>query len=381
MSTSAALLAAISANPDDDTARLVYADFLDDQGNESDSARAEFIRAQVALARPAQRGEAKTRRELLSRAKRLLKKHGTEWAAPVFDALGTPADKYRRHLDYDEWDRGFVESLTFENVAGFRERAPAVARLAPLCAIGLRAFNDADVIALAAEPLLNGVSRLRLFGDARELSFGDEAAAALAASPHLARIEALDLTQNRLTTAGVRALAHAPHLSRLARLRLYGNEVSDETYAMLVASPLGARMAEWQVNGSFGVTAEAARVLAGATHLAHLTKLSFDNTALTDAGVEALCAAPHLASVRDLDFYCSNVHTGAAVAVARAPVFAELERLSFEKSWIGAEGARALCRSKFLKKLKALELFSAVPDSSRRALVKRFGRKVEFGRT
>src|SRR5689334_14335378 len=38
---------AIVANPDDDTHRLVLADWLDDQG---DSARAEFIRAQCALA-------------------------------------------------------------------------------------------------------------------------------------------------------------------------------------------------------------------------------------------------------------------------------------------------------------------------------------------
>lgn len=381
MSTSAALLAAVAAHPDDDTARLVFADFLDEQGTESDSARAAFVRAQVELARPAARGEAAKRRELLALAKRLVKKYGTEWAAPVFDALGTPNEKHRRHLDYDDWDRGFLASLTFENVAAFRARGPAVARLAPLCAIGLRAFNDADVIALAAEPLMQGVSRVRLFGDTSKQAFGDEAAAALAASPFLAGARELDLTQNRLTTTGVRALAHSPHLANLKCLRLYGNDVGDDTYAMLVASPLAARMAEWEVNGSFAVTDEAARVLAGATHLAHLTKLSFDNTRVGDAGAEALGTARHLASVRELDFYNSSAGPGAAAAVARSPVFADLERLSFEKSWIGSEGARALCRSKYLKKLKALELFAAVPEASERALKKRFGRTVEFGRT
>jgi uncharacterized protein (TIGR02996 family) len=371
MSTAAALLAAIAAHPDDDTARLVYADFLDEQGSESDSARAALVRAQVELARPAQRGEATKRRELLALAKRLLKKHGTEWAAPVFDALGTPNDKYRRHLDYNEWDRGFLAHLTFENVAALRARGAAVAALTPLCEIGLRAYTDADVIALAAEPLLQGVSRVRLFGDARNNGFGDEAAAALAASPHLAGVREFDLTQNRLTTTGVRALAHSPHLTNLARLRLYGNAVNDETYAMLVASPLAARMTAWEVNGRFEVTDGAARALAAATHLTHITKLSFDNTRVGDAGAEALCAAPHLASVRELDFYNSSAGAGAAAAVARAPVFADLERLSFEKSWIGSEGSRALCRSKY----------AAVPDSCARALTKRFGRAVAFGRT
>jgi uncharacterized protein (TIGR02996 family) len=46
--TELSLLAGICAEPADDTARLVFADFLDEQGRRE---RAEFIRAQVALAR------------------------------------------------------------------------------------------------------------------------------------------------------------------------------------------------------------------------------------------------------------------------------------------------------------------------------------------
>jgi uncharacterized protein (TIGR02996 family) len=44
----AAFLEAIADNPDDDTPRLVYADWLDDHG---DAHRAEFIRVQCELAR------------------------------------------------------------------------------------------------------------------------------------------------------------------------------------------------------------------------------------------------------------------------------------------------------------------------------------------
>lgn len=46
-----AFLAGILANPDADLPRLAYADWLDEQGNEGDSARAEFIRLQCELVR------------------------------------------------------------------------------------------------------------------------------------------------------------------------------------------------------------------------------------------------------------------------------------------------------------------------------------------
>lgn len=46
-----ALMAAVRAHPDDDTPRLVCADWFEDQGGESNAARAAFIRTQVARAR------------------------------------------------------------------------------------------------------------------------------------------------------------------------------------------------------------------------------------------------------------------------------------------------------------------------------------------
>jgi uncharacterized protein (TIGR02996 family) len=45
-----ALMAAIIANPDEDTPRLALADWLDEHGDKHDRARAEFIRLQCELA-------------------------------------------------------------------------------------------------------------------------------------------------------------------------------------------------------------------------------------------------------------------------------------------------------------------------------------------
>jgi uncharacterized protein (TIGR02996 family) len=49
MSEEQALLRAICEDPDDDTVRLVYADWLEERGEPDEVARAEFIRVQVAL--------------------------------------------------------------------------------------------------------------------------------------------------------------------------------------------------------------------------------------------------------------------------------------------------------------------------------------------
>src|SRR5215471_10058848 len=46
-----ALLAAIIAEPDEDTPRLAFADWLDEQGGRPNAFRAEFIRTEVALTR------------------------------------------------------------------------------------------------------------------------------------------------------------------------------------------------------------------------------------------------------------------------------------------------------------------------------------------
>src|SRR5688572_25329619 len=50
MTENEALLAAIVADPDDDLPRLAYADWLEENGNEADRDRAEFIRVQCQLA-------------------------------------------------------------------------------------------------------------------------------------------------------------------------------------------------------------------------------------------------------------------------------------------------------------------------------------------
>src|SRR5690348_16398358 len=106
-----AFLQRIRAYPDDDTPRLIFADWLEEQGDEAAAARAKFIRVQIALARldedaagdepPPRRSERASARAALTAANRdLLNAYREEWSAP-FRGL-TTAHEFRR---------GFVEKV------------------------------------------------------------------------------------------------------------------------------------------------------------------------------------------------------------------------------------------------------------------------------
>src|SRR5688572_20997900 len=74
-----AFLADIIANPDDDGPRLVYADWLEDNGQPE---RAEFIRLQIELSRLPEH-DGPRRAELEARERQLLEEHGEEWTGPL----------------------------------------------------------------------------------------------------------------------------------------------------------------------------------------------------------------------------------------------------------------------------------------------------------
>jgi len=98
MSTEAALLRAIRETPEDDTARLVYADLVEEEG---DPDRGEFIRVQIALANTPETDPA--RRALEDREHELLAEHESRW-------LGVPTDS--DGLTAWQFVRGFVDDVS-----------------------------------------------------------------------------------------------------------------------------------------------------------------------------------------------------------------------------------------------------------------------------
>jgi uncharacterized protein (TIGR02996 family) len=78
----AALIAGILEAPDDDAPRLVFADWLEEQGGEENTARAEFIRVQIARAKLPQ--EDGRHSALQARELRLLKRYAPAWHGSHF---------------------------------------------------------------------------------------------------------------------------------------------------------------------------------------------------------------------------------------------------------------------------------------------------------
>src|SRR4051812_38017921 len=105
-----ALLRAVCANPDDDIPRLVFADWLQENGDE---ARAEFIRLQVQMARLESRAQDDwpAWQRLCAREQELRSEHDEKWWADLPDTQGFKMG--RRFV------RGFVESVHVFNWTAF----------------------------------------------------------------------------------------------------------------------------------------------------------------------------------------------------------------------------------------------------------------------
>jgi len=117
-----ALLAAIRARPADDTARLVFADWLDEHG---EPPRAEFIRLQIEAARLAPHDPRV--QEIEDRTALLIGHRRKEWEGPVRDLLPGARLEFRR---------GFVDSVVTD-AALFLRHADELFAAAPLSRIEL----------------------------------------------------------------------------------------------------------------------------------------------------------------------------------------------------------------------------------------------------
>jgi uncharacterized protein (TIGR02996 family) len=195
-----ALLAAVVAHPDDDTPRLVFADWLDDHGEPD---RAEFIRAQCQLATTAP--DDASRASLEARERAHLTRHATAWTAP---RLAFP---------------GRIESTPFESLEGYRSvfrrgfvEAVQFTRLPPEA---LRPGGEFESV-FAAHPV-------------RDITFyhlAEGVLTALAGRRELARVESLSLRHSHPQNgppdeaarreAEVERLLAAPGLTRLTALAI-----------------------------------------------------------------------------------------------------------------------------------------------------------------
>src|SRR5882672_7014009 len=162
MSDEQALLAAIFAHPEEDTPRLVYADWLDEQGGESNAARAEYIRLEIEHARNfPERQWSKEKADAQKRASELFAKHHRDW----FGALYGRRSLLRGAQASVQYRRGFPYEVYANNPAGFIAAVgEALLRVAPITDLILNDIDDHTLSVLLNRPWLSRLRSLQLSG-------------------------------------------------------------------------------------------------------------------------------------------------------------------------------------------------------------------------
>jgi uncharacterized protein (TIGR02996 family) len=328
------LRAAIVAQPDEDTPRLVYADWLDEHG---DPDRAAFIRLRVREAQVPVNGPEYN--DIWRQVHPLYRKNEDRWLADLPPVL-------RRRASVYQFKRGFLTSLrvTAAQVPRIPKRAWARHPIQELELDEVTGRLD-QVLAL---PQLNRIRYLRLLAWQPTKGLLASDLAALAACPNLTGLRELSVS----TAVGnpiAGALARCPSLRGLTSLWLSDDNLDDDGVALLTeAGADNLRRLKGLGLESRRIRAGTARALAGAAALAALEKLNIDRSSaadpgqIGDEGVAALARSPHLAGLRDLWLRFQGIGPEGARALAATPYLTRLRTLDLGGNRPGAAGVRAL---------------------------------------
>jgi uncharacterized protein (TIGR02996 family) len=229
----------ILENAEDDAPRLVYADWLDDQGRVE---RAELIRVQCELARLDRYDPLWPRQR--RRQDELLAAHGQQWVEDL--GLG--------ELEEPRFRRGFVEHAAFNDCLEYLAQAGRLLQRVPLSGATFGALVDVDderEAAVGLRKLLGSkyVRPLRRLEFHTTQDFPREGLALFSRLPSRACLEELDLSDNDLNDGDVEVLARCPTLARLRVLNLGYNDFTAEGVHHLAASPHVAGLRELNLDG------------------------------------------------------------------------------------------------------------------------------------
>jgi uncharacterized protein (TIGR02996 family) len=315
------LFRAILEDPDDDTPRLVYADWLDEHGEPE---RAELIRMQIALAGGGLTG--KRRRALVAREAELLAEHAEEWVEPLADFISdwsAPPYLFRR---------GFVDEIEAEGET-LIESGHELFAAAPIRAVRLP--DEEDFAGLARCKHLLRLRSIDLTASGLSRNFGP---ARLFQSRYLANLTTLlacGYDDNcHLDVAGIRGIVGSKYLGNLKHLDVGANWFGPKGTVELLK----------------------------ATNLASLERLDFHGVGMEDEGAMALAGTPWLARLRQLDLVSNSIGERGARALLESPFLDKIELLDLRENRKGGDSYE--------------EEAEPIRPATRRGLRQRFGKRV-----
>ncbi|VTR99532.1 Repeat-companion domain protein OS=Isosphaera pallida (strain ATCC 43644 / DSM 9630 / IS1B) GN=Isop_0537 PE=4 SV=1: LRR_6 [Gemmata massiliana] len=277
MSDEEALLAAISAHLDEDTPRLAFADWLDENDR---NIRAEFVRVQCALKQPGDRS-AEEQRKLAARQQYLLENHRRDILGPLGADLGY------HHVTFD---RGFATELRVPDLL-FLQCAAAIGKLCPAPRVRIGTVVGVWLEKALRRPEVNLVVSITIGPRAEAIGprAGERGLAQIAACPSLVSLAMIGWAPGSAAgNSGLGTLASSEYLPALIELNLPANEVGDEGVGRLVASPLWHR----------------------------LRRLDLSYNALTDTSADHFTNAP-ASAIEHLDLQGANFSTAARRRLTR----------------------------------------------------------------
>jgi uncharacterized protein (TIGR02996 family) len=334
---------ALQQDPDDNALRLVYADYLEDHGDMASSAHAELIRVQIELATlsPLHRRVA----ELTARQNELLDRWERVW-------LGS----WTEVLDGWAFRRGLVEAVRAD-ASVFLDHAADMFAEWPTLTVAKLMRAGGHIPELAASPWLAHLRGL----DLSDNGIDSAALASLTASRFICLLRALDLGSNPLGTRGAWLLATATTAEELSELHLAGCGLGGEGLAELLDGGSGTwrrldLSGNWLYRWDLVRLADSvllrnlvaldlasnplgengASVLADSPNAAGLVDLGLCDTGTGDTGVTALASSPYLKNLRSLDLrghHCwsrldrEGVDWGGIGELSRSPMLGRLRRL------------------------------------------------------
>jgi uncharacterized protein (TIGR02996 family) len=327
----------IIAQPGDDGPRLVFADWLEDNG---DPRRAEFIRLQCRLA--AMDEDDPSRDALVDREWELLQVYRERWL-PRWS-------KWALEQEH-EYHRGFVATLSV-TANKFQQSGSKLIEAAPLEELHLRIAGGL-LRHLLNDPRFSRLTALNL----RDNLVRDKALEALISCPHLTGLRRLDLARTRLRLDDMYQLAAWPGLARLTHLCLFKNDLNAEKLAPLLGSRYLTNLVSLDLSYNHRLGQAGAALLAESPRLRTLTHLHLRGCDINAEGVAALVKGNGLGNLRCLDLGDnSSVQAAGAEILAASPLLGQLTSLDLRSCALHNDGLAALAASPYLDRLRCLVL-------------------------
>ncbi|MBA4189077.1 MAG: hypothetical protein C0467_13850 [Planctomycetaceae bacterium] len=312
-----ALMAAIIANPDEDTPRLVFADWLQEHGDKHEQARAEFIRLQCELAKLPEKPVTANHR----RAKALHKKHFKAWMGPL--SQSTSMWDFSRGL-LENW---YCTATEFAKKSHEKEICEWLPRLG-----------------VSSVLITRPTTRVRAIAD----------------SPALAWVSELCWLYTKLDDAGMQAVAETLHGSQLSRLLLSELSCTNVGLRALAKSAAFPNLRELGLRASSRRTEYTHTGMIRILESEHFPELdSLDMLDGLPGGFQETPLYKHAGLSRLRKFWPPS---GSSVGkIARCPHFTRLESLRICETRISDDDVLALLDNPSLAKLKALSFASVKP--------------------